>query len=173
MNEAFEAAHVLSGEVVPEPSRFDVAATIRDVAAAVKTRTDAKDLDLTVRGAADPIEFVSDESIVRRVLGALINRAVLATPLGEIAVGIQRTGEGIRVEITDTGPAIPEAEIGMLFEPFGRMRTTRGMRPDASGLSLAMAAALAATLRGAIEVRSEEGGETRLTVTLPEMTTGE
>lgn len=173
VNEAFEAAHVLSGEVVPEPSRFDVAATIMDVADAARARTDAKDLDLTVRGAADPIEFVSDESIVRRVLGALINRAVLATPLGEIAVGIQRTGEGIRVEITDTGPAIPEAEIGMLFEPFGRMRSTQGLRPDASGLSLAMAAALAATLGGGIEVRSEEGGETRLTVTLPEMTTGE
>lgn len=61
----------------------------------------------------------------------------------------------------------------MLFEPFGRMRSTQGLRPDASGLSLAMAAALAATLGGGIEVRSEEGGETRLTVTLPEMTTGE
>ena len=173
VNEAFEAAHVLSGEVVPEPSRFDVAATIMDVADAARARTDAKDLDLTVRGAADPIEFVSDESIVRRVLGALINRAVLATPLGEIAVDIARAHEGVRIEIIDSGPVIPETEIGMLFEPFGRMRSTQGLRPDASGLSLAMAAALAATLGGGIEVLSEEGGETRLTVNLPEMTTGE
>ena len=171
VNEAFEAARVLSGEVVPRPSRFDAASMVRDITDAARARTDAKDLGLEVRGAAEPIHIVSDESIVRRVLGALINRAILVTSAGEVSVALEATAEGIRLEIIDAGPAIREAEIGMLFEPFGRMRTANGLRPDASGLSLAMAAALAATLRGTIEVSAEHGARMHLIVTLPDMTT--
>lgn len=146
VDEAFEAAHVLSGEVVPTPARFDVAATITEVAHAVQATADAKGLTLTVRGVADPVELVSDEPIVRRILGALVDRAVLVTVAGEITIGLAATPEGIRVEIIDAGPMIPEAEKAMLFEPFGRMHTVTGLRPDASGLSLAMAAALTTTL---------------------------
>lgn len=47
------------------------------------------------------------------------------------------------------------------------------LRPDASGLSLAMAVALAATLRGTIEMRPERGARTHIIVTLPDMTAHE
>lgn len=138
-----------------------------------RLRTNAKHIGLEVRGAAEPIHVISDEAIARRVLGALISRAVLVTPAGEVSVALEAAADGIRLEIIDAGPAIPEAEIGMLFEPFGRMRTANGLRPDASGLSLAMAVALAVTLRGTIEVRPERGARTHLIVTLPDMTTHE
>lgn len=173
VDEAFEAAHVLSGEVVPTASHFDAAATIREVTHAIHASADAKDISLTVRGVSDPVGFISDELIVRRILGALIDRAVLVTATGEITIELAATPEGIRVEIVDAGPMIPESERAMLFEPFGRMRTITGLRPDASGLSLAIVAALTATIHGTIEADSCECGETRLSVTLPGLATGE
>ncbi|MHB8051080.1 MAG: sensor histidine kinase [Coriobacteriia bacterium] len=173
VDEAFEAAHVLSGEVVPTPARFDVAVTIREVSHAMQASADAKDLTLTVRGVADPVELINDELIVRRILGALVDRAVAVTAAGEITIELAAMPEGTRVEIVDAGPMIPEADRAALFEPFGSTRTVTGFRPDASGLSLAIAAALTAALHGTIEVDSNEGGETRLSVTLPELPTGE
>ena len=164
---------MLSGEVVPAPSRFDAAATIEEVARAVQASADAKGLTLTVRGVADPVELISDELIVRRILGALLDRAVLVTAAGGISIELTATSESIRVGIVDAGPMIPEAERAMLFEPFGRRGTVTDLRPDASGLSLAMAAAMTATLHGTMEVDSDEGGETRLSVTLPGLAMGE
>ncbi|MFO7956772.1 MAG: ATP-binding protein [Candidatus Brocadiia bacterium] len=68
--------------------------------------------------------------------------------------------DGVAVEITDTGPGIPEEDRERLFEPF----FTR--KDDGTGLGLAITYGIVERHRGEIEVESEVGKGTTFRVTL-------
>lgn len=169
VDEAFDAAHVLGGQVVPRPDRFDVGAAAEEVVDAARGAAADKGLDLVLHSALEHAGAVSDPALVRRVLATLIERALSVTTAGRVDVTVTRTQRGSRVDIADAGPPVPDEEIGLLFEPFGRMRTSAGLRPDAAGLSLAVAAALAAGLGGTIEAGAGAEGWTVLSFTFPDM----
>ena len=66
------------------------------------------------------------------------------------------------VELTDTGPGIPQEHLGHIFEPF---YTTK---PEGTGLGLAIAYSIIRSHRGSIKVTSKTGSGARFTVSLPE-----
>jgi signal transduction histidine kinase len=63
--------------------------------------------------------------------------------------------------VSDTGPGIPAADLGHIFEPFF------SVKPDRSGLGLALVHRLVRDHGGHVEARSEAGAGTTFTVTLP------
>jgi signal transduction histidine kinase len=69
--------------------------------------------------------------------GALLNlvlNAIDATPSGGIVkLTASLTGNALRIDVEDSGPAIPEADLPQIFEPFF---TTK---PAGTGLGLAIA----------------------------------
>jgi len=67
----------------------------------------------------------------------------------------------VRISIQDTGRGIPREEVGRIFEPF------YSRKKDGLGLGLAIAHRVVEAHRGRIEVESEEGRGTRMTITLP------
>lgn len=86
---------------------------------------------------------------------------------GEVRVtttGGQRTAS---LEIWNTGPEIPAAELPNLFERFRRVDPARGGAGGHSGLGLAIARAIVRAHGGTITVRSEPGAGTTFTVSLP------
>ena len=72
--------------------------------------------------------------------------------------------EWVRVELTDTGQGIPQAQLGRIFDPFFSTRE-RG-----TGLGLSIAHRHVAAHRGRLTVESQEGVGTRFTIFLPTMT---
>ena len=71
------------------------------------------------------------------------------------------TGEGVAIEVMDTGPGVPEEVRRRLFEPFF---TTR---EKGSGLGLAIVQKTAETNAGRVEVESVPGLGTTFRVVLP------
>jgi PAS domain S-box-containing protein len=71
-----------------------------------------------------------------------------------------RDGEAL-VAIQDTGPGIPREHLGKIFEPF------YSRREDGLGLGLAIAHRVVEAHGGRIEVESEEGRGTTMTIWLP------
>ncbi|MBI2923722.1 MAG: ATP-binding protein, partial [Planctomycetes bacterium] len=70
-------------------------------------------------------------------------------------------GVGIRIE--DNGRGIPPQDVPRIFEPFFTTKDPgRG-----TGLGLALSYAIMRDLRGEIEVRSDEGNGTLVTLSLP------
>jgi signal transduction histidine kinase len=120
-------------------------------------------LELAVHDATPPF-IIADPDVLRSdVIGNLVDNALEFTPAGgTIRIGIVPDGDRLTLEITDTGPGIPEDQLGRIFEPYYRSRGTTG-----SGLGLAIAKAGTESHGGRIQVQSQPGHGTRFRISLP------
>jgi signal transduction histidine kinase len=69
----------------------------------------------------------------------------------------------IRIEIEDTGPGIPQEELGKIFDPF----YTTKPAGEGTGLGLAICVRILESYGGRLQVRSEVGKGTIFTILLP------
>ena len=112
-----------------------------------------------------PIE--GDEPLVRQLLMILLDNAVKFTPSGgTVVVSVAGAPTGAMLTITDSGPGIPEDQIGHVFERFYRGDTAR-VRGDGAGLGLSIAQWIADTHHARITLRSEAGEGTVAEVRFP------
>jgi PAS domain S-box-containing protein len=170
INDILEMSKIEAGRVTFNPSTFDLHALIDDMAMMFRVRTDAKRLRLAVERDADvPRYVVSDENKLRQVLINLIGNAVKFTDHGGVTVHVHAlsrdAGLGLRIEVADTGPGIPEPELAKLFRPF--VQTSVGAHKEGgTGLGLVISREFARLLGGDITITSRVGEGSVFTVAI-------
>jgi signal transduction histidine kinase len=140
----------------------DLADVVREVTTflAPDLRVRRVELCLLVAEALPPITTTRDR-MIQVVMNLCVN-AIQAQPRGgTLTVSLARDeGEAeaaprIRLEVTDAGPGIPEADRARIFEPFYTTKEDRG----GTGLGLPIVADVLRELGGKIEVEdAPEGG---------------
>jgi two-component system OmpR family sensor kinase len=109
-----------------------------------------------------------DERRLRQVLANLLNNARVHTPpRTPVAITVARSGQEVRVVVTDEGPGIGPAERQRIFERFYRTDRSRSRERGGSGLGLSIVAAVVSAHGGAVRVESSPGSGTAFTVDLP------
>ncbi len=146
-----------------ETEEVDVAAAVRDTVDVVETPPHielATEVEPELAAQADP-------TLLRQVLVGLLTNAFKHTPLpGRVTVRGRRDGEReVMLEVIDTGPGIPEAEIERVFERFYRRDESR--KQEGFGLGLAIARRMVSVMGGEIGARSVEGQGSTFWVRLP------
>jgi len=97
------------------------------------------------------------------LLNLILNALGATEPGGRVSVRVQAPREGVAIDVRDSGPGIPEADIEQIFDPFF---TTKG--PDeGSGLGLMICHRIVTDHGGSIEVDSREGHGSSFRVWLP------
>jgi two-component system OmpR family sensor kinase len=107
---------------------------------------------------------IDRETITQAWLQLIDNAAKYSPPRSEIAVGSSGDSEQVEFWVINTGPKIPEAARARIFERFGRIDTSRGIR--GSGLGLAIVRAIAFAHNGAVTLSSSDE-QTRFGVRVP------
>jgi signal transduction histidine kinase len=69
--------------------------------------------------------------------------------------------------VEDTGPGMDEGEVDLVFEPFYQVSQTVGYKTPGTGLGLSISRQVAAMLGATIDIASEKGRGTLLTVRIP------
>ena len=121
-------------------------------------------LELSVDPATPKIVAARDQ-IHQVVLNLVLNALSVTPPDGEVFVRTMPApgGDGVEIEVRDTGPGIPPEHLEQIFDPFF---TTKG--PDSgSGLGLMVCHRIATDHRGTIEVTSRDGRGAAFLVRLP------
>jgi signal transduction histidine kinase len=115
----FELARLEYGVVKPELDRFALADLVQDVFQKFELAAEARQLRLVPDIAPGLPTVTADVGMIERVLTNLLDNAIRHTPEGgEITVRLRAgvAGEhGVQVEVSDTGPGIPEALRPVLF----------------------------------------------------------
>jgi signal transduction histidine kinase len=101
--------------------------------------------------------------IAQVLVNLLVNAGQATTSGGTVRLSTHRAGDGVRVEIRDTGTGIPPETLRNLFQPF----FTTKPPGEGTGLGLAVAHGIVHAHGGRIDVKSEPGKGSCFTVHLP------
>ena len=142
--------------------RVDVAALLEEVRAFFEAA--AEEAGIALRVDAAPFSVSADPLLLTRALHNLVANALRHTPrAGRVTLGAAPGGGGLQLWVEDTGRGIPPEWLPKLGRPFTRPPDEgRGL-----GLGLAIVARIATMLGGAMDLRSEVGRGTRVTLDLP------
>jgi signal transduction histidine kinase len=126
-----------------------------------------KNLELTYALAGDIAPLRANPIRIRQLLDNLLGNAIKYTPMhGKIHVSIATRDQQIILEVRDSGPGIPQAEQGRIFEKFYRASNV----PDGTqgtGLGLAIVKSIVENYHGRIWVESTPGNGSSFFVVLP------
>ena len=132
--ELFELARLEYGVVKPDKERFSLAELVQDVLQKFELAAEARQQQLVPDIGPELPVIAADLGMIERVLTNLLDNAIRHTPTGgRIEVRLRREGGGVEVQVSDTGPGIPQALQGNLFT---RPSFSSGARDTAGGLGL-------------------------------------
>jgi two-component system, NtrC family, sensor kinase len=115
-------------------------------------------------GAGPDLIFCSPNQIKQACIAILVNASEAVTENGEIVIRTKNPDrENIILEISDNGSGIAPEDIPHIFEPFFSTKQSA----SGIGLGLAIVHGIIESHKGKIEVRSEQGKGTTISITLP------
>lgn len=135
----------------------------------VKERAQKSRLDIEKTIEADiPLLFV-DTIKVKQIITNLLSNAVKFTPEdGKIVVSAEMTtSRELRVAVRDSGIGMTEDEIDTALEPFGQVDSSLTRKFEGSGLGLPLSRALAELHGAQLNIRSNPGDGTEVSVLFP------
>ena len=127
---------------------------------------------LTYSGGGCSVPVPIDDAVTMSLIvnELITNAAKYAYPEqegGHIAVRLScETGQGLRIEVADSGPGIPDEDLGRVFERFYRVDKSRA-RPGGTGLGLAIVRHLVELHGGEASAANRPEGGAVFTVSLP------
>ncbi len=124
------------------------------------------DLDLKVAEALPKAD--GDGGRIKQVLINLVGNALKFTPEGgSVTVEVEAGEDEVTFSVRDTGPGIPEAEQGKVFERFYQSVQSPRLATKGSGLGLTIAKLLVERHGGRIWIESEPGRGSTFRFTVP------
>jgi two-component system phosphate regulon sensor histidine kinase PhoR len=150
-----------------EMESFSLNNTVHSVVETVKTKAEDKSITLksNVEPSADRI-FGNQFSIEEMLTNLLLNSIKYTPESGTVEINATNHGEGILVEVADTGIGIPEEEQKQIFDEFYRASNARDIERDGTGLGLSIVKHIVNRHGGKIEVESKNGCGTKFRLTL-------
>ncbi len=147
--------------------RIDINLLIEETVTLLDNEAKKKGLTIQRELASDLPACVADHGKLRQVFLNVMLNAIQGTERGHILVSTSLEKDEvdqnqINIVVEDTGIGISEENIGKLFKPFF---TTR--RNEGSGLGLMMCLHIIEEHRGTIDVQSEVGKGTKVTILVP------
>jgi two-component system NtrC family sensor kinase len=166
-------AEIVTGNLLrfarPKPPRptemVDLPALLRDAATLVEAEAERRGVTIRIEVDQAPTLRAQPAEIHQVVLNLIVN-AIQAMPEGgTLRVNAGEEGDAVSLVVRDEGVGIPPEDLAHVFEPFWTSR--RGTDEPGTGLGLAVAYAIVTSQAGTIEIDSEPGRGTTVTVRLP------
>jgi signal transduction histidine kinase len=145
---------------------IDVGRVTRDVVEA--RRDDADRAGLTVQADLGPAPSSGDPRLAERLAANLVGNAIQHNvPGGWVRASTRVTADRAVLTVANSGPDVPPAQVGRLFEPFQRLGEDRVAGPGGSGLGLSIVKAVAAAHDAWVHARALPGGGLEVRVHFP------
>jgi two-component system phosphate regulon sensor histidine kinase PhoR len=145
----------------------DAAAVARDVLQDLKPRLDSGRLQSEVRAEPAPRALADRRALEQVLLNLLDNAIKYSEPGGRIEITVSGAPPWVRIDVSDTGIGIPQADQARIFERFYRVEKARSRDLGGTGLGLAIVKHLVQAQDGEVFVASREGQGTTFTLRLP------
>ncbi len=155
-----------NGMLTPRLAEVKFYQLLKDWIASFDSVIRKRNLKLTLDIPDEPdFTIAIDPEKMERVVFNLLSNAIKYTPdNGRIHVCCRNTDTQLELSVSDTGEGIDPEEQKRIFERFYQVDR---VRPEGSGIGLALTKSFVELHGGSIEVRSEKGKGSEFTVRLP------
>lgn len=151
--------------------RVDVCAELRGVVDFYEPALAEKRLDLQVSCGDGSLLLDADRELFRRAVGNLVANALAFTQGGgSIALDAEQRNGTIRVQVRDTGIGIAPEHLPHVFDRLYRVKRTRARGSGGVGLGLSIVKAVMDLHGGSVEIASDLGTGTSVTLVFPNLT---
>ncbi len=125
-------------------------------------------VSLTRNVSQEPVTAEVDRMLVQRAVGNLVSNALANTPRGgSVVLGTNADRSTVQIEVSDTGTGIPAEALPRVCDRFFRVDSARSQGSGGTGLGLAIVQSIAVLHGGNVEISSQLGQGTRVTLRMP------
>jgi signal transduction histidine kinase len=169
ISDILDLSKVESGMDELHDENIDVVELTRSVVQLVRQRADKERIKLEIQTPNNAPALFADERKVTQILVNIVANAVKFTePGGTVTIRIGcRPEHGYVFEVVDTGIGIAPDDIPLALSQFGQIDSSHNRKQEGTGLGLPLTKALVELLGGRIELQSELGVGTTVTVYFP------
>lgn len=155
------------GEIPYEKEQVDLYELGKDIFNSLKTQADSQSVHLYMEG--EHVSFTTVRPILEEVLYNLCDNAIKYNrPEGSVTLAFFKTEKGVVICVKDTGIGIPREDRNRIFERFYRVDKSHSKKVGGTGLGLSIVKHGAAFLGGELDLASEEGKGTEISLVFPE-----
>jgi two-component system cell cycle sensor histidine kinase PleC len=169
INDILDISKLQSGRYTLDDREISVEHLIDDAIAQLSAQ--AQDADVSVNFEPGPgvPPVRGDELKLSQMLVNIISNAIkFSKPEGRVTIMAQRSqNSGVLIHVCDTGVGMSADEIEVALRPFGQVDGSRSRWRDGTGLGLPIARTLTELHGGDLQVISEPGKGTEVTIFLP------
>jgi signal transduction histidine kinase len=148
-----------------QPVQLDAA--VRDVQRMLTPAAAQKHLALLIDVTSDAVVLGSDEAI-RQVVANLAGNAIKYTERGFVRISVEKTADAncVALVISDSGVGIAREHMDRILRPFEQVDDVYCRKQGGTGLGLSIVNTILARAGGKMQIDSEVGRGTRVTVHL-------
>ena len=116
--------------------------------------------------SSEDIQVRGHDELLQRAIENVVRNALRHSPPGNtISISLQKQEAEALICVEDRGPGLPEAALGLIFEPFVRFGDHSGN--DGHGLGLAITRQVMTLHHGTVSAHNREGGGLSVRLRLP------
>jgi PAS domain S-box-containing protein len=161
-------ARLDSGQQPFRSESIDVRAVADTVIDEFETRADRSGIEIRHCLGQEPVPVVGNREALHRLVRNLISNAMKFTPDGgQVTVAVRATGSAARIEVQDQGIGMRPSATNRIFSAFHQESNGLDRDHDGLGLGLTVVRRVADAFGGEIDIETELGEGTTITVEFP------
>jgi len=169
INDFLDVSQLAPERILDEIEQITLGDTVRRSVEEVEARAEEKEITLQIELPQELPPVHAAPRRLQQVITNLLDNAVKFSPRqGKVKLTVYQHGDGIRVDVVDTGPGVPTLYTPHIFEDYFRARRKEFV--PGAGLGLSTARKIVEAHGGEIWVESpcfEDGTGSRFSFTLP------
>ena len=170
INHILDLSKIESGHLELRESLVDLASCHKSVFKLFEEGAKLHNVKLESRVARTLPRLHADEGAINQILINLIGNAIKFTGgEGKITCSarVERASGAMKLEVADNGIGIAQADLERITEPFAQVRSTLTSNNSGVGLGLSLVDGLAKLHQAKVDIESEVGQGTKVTLTFP------
>ena len=152
-----------------DPSVMDFAMLVREQVESIRPRAETQELSWRLTGLDEPLTLGNADAVqLGQAVDNLLSNAVkYSRPGGVVEVDLTSDRQSVTLSVRDHGIGVGADDLPKLFTPYFRARTAVDSGTEGTGIGLLVTRRIAHTHGGELEVESEEGSGTTVTLRVP------
>lgn len=168
VNDILDVSAIEAGRLELHPGEIDIAALVNACTRLIRQRANAGEVQLDTTLEDNLPSFYADERRMKQILLNLLANAVKFTLNdGKVRLSVTSKAKAIVFTVSDTGIGMSPAEVEKAMTQFGQVDSSLARKHEGSGLGLPLTKGLVELHGGILEIQSEKGAGTSVTVTFP------